>query len=453
MTPDQLSRDWEELEFLVAFLGRAAHPDAVSFADEVEPEWFLVREARTVWTAMRELSRSAMEVDAFSIKRAMKDAGARKSDFDFLANDVFGHPALHEPPSSLRARVKAIRAAYLRRRLARLGATLQGDTGDLPSLLGEARAVLGDIECDGADAQVISYGDILATAKNGGAVLPLHRRVNSLQFGIPGLDHDLCAGPGTFGILAAKTSAGKSALAIQCALESAKKGLHPLMVNLEMDREDVGSRLVAGMTGRDSFDILRKESPAITPSYEEEKAVERIRGIHAASGEPWKKLEGAIRKAHRHAPLDLVIVDYFTLLDPPASSNRNASVAYQLGDLSKAMKRLASQLGICILALSQFNRGIEDGKEPSLENLRETGQLEQDASFVLLMWTERAKYEPGEDRTVKIRVAKNRGGKRWGLHHTLYKPAFNIFHETIAETKPQASWLASAACDRGGYRG
>lgn len=450
-TPAEQNRDWDELEFLVAFLSRAGYAESVDIADEVEPEWFICREAKVVWTAMRELSRSGLEVDAFSIGKALRESGAKPSDHEFLKGTILAHPAVLVPPSGLKSRVKALRETYLRRRLAAFGAKLQNMTeaDDLVDISSEVSEALGDLLAEGSTggAQVVDYLDILTTAEAGGAVLPLSRRMNKIVFGIPGLDSDLCAGVGTFGLLAAKTSAGKSALAIQAALASATQGLSPLMVNLEMEREDVGARLVAGITARDSFDILRKTSTMSRQATQDEReAVGRVRGLHVASGEPWKRLEAMIRREHNRKRLDLVIVDYFTLLEPPQTTNRNASVAYQLGDLSKSMKRLASQLGICILALSQFNRGIEDGKEPELHNLRETGQLEQDASFVVMLWTEKAKYEPGEPRVVKMRVAKNRGGKRWGLYRAKYEPALNTFSEIERETEPKSSWFKAAVC-------
>lgn len=439
MNPAHLTNDWDELEFLAAFLARAAFAESVEIADEVEPDWFICREAKTVWAAMRGLSRAGLEVDAFSITKAMRESGAAASDFSFLRDTVLGHAGLNETPSGLKSRVKALRETYLRRRIVAFGARLHSlsEMDDLQEVTAEVSEALGDLLAEGSTggAQVVNYLDILATAELGGAVLPLSRRFNKLAFGIPSLDADLVAGVGTFGLLAAKTSAGKSALAIQAALESAMLGLSPLMVNLEMEREDVGARLVSGITGRDSFDILRKTSTAARNATQEKRdAVGRVRGLHAPSGESWKRLEASIRREHRKKRLDLVIVDYFTLLEPPQTSNRNASVAYQLGDLSKSMKRLASQLGICILALSQFNRGVEDGKEPELHNLRETGQLEQDASFVIMLWTEKAKYEPGEKRIVKMRMAKNRGGKRWGLYRTVYDPPLNSFVEVANET-------------------
>lgn len=438
---NEITRDWDELEFLVAFLSRAGYAESVDIADEVEPDWFICREAKVVWTSMRELARTGLELDAFSLGKALRESGARQGDHDFLRDSILTHPAITVPPSGLKSRVKALRDTYNRRKLAALGVRLQAiaEVDDLLDISTEVADALGEILSDASTGgnQVVDYLDILQTADSGGAFLPANRRFNKIVFGIPGLDHDLCAGPGTFGLLAAKASAGKSALAIQAAYASALQGLSPLMVNLEMEREDVGARLASAVTQRDSFEILRKPStPGRNATQEAREAISRVRGLHAPSGEPWRRLEAMIRKEHRKRRLDLVIVDYFTLLEPPQTSNRNASVAYQLGDLSKAMKRLASQLGICILALSQFNRGVEDGKEPELHHLRETGQLEQDASFVVMLWTEMPKYDPGEIRTVKVRMAKNRGGRRWGLWRAEYDPKFNTFSEIQLETEP-----------------
>jgi replicative DNA helicase len=169
------------------------------------------------------------------------------------------------------------------------------------------------------------------------------------------------------------------------------------------------------------------------------------RGLHVPSGEPWAAIEAAIRREARKG-LDCVILDYFTLIEAPDVKGQ-VSTAYRLGELSKAMRRLAAQLGLTICVLSQFNRGVEDGKEPSLENLRETGQLEQDAAYVVLLWTERAKYEPHENRIVNGRLAKNRNGARWVLARTEFNPKANRFTEQERETSSYSRAACAASKD------
>ena len=102
--------------------------------------------------------------------------------------------------------------------------------------------------------------------------------------------------------------------------------------------------------------------------------------------------------------------------------------------MSASFKAMAKDLGISVILLSQFNREVADGERPRLENLKETGGLEQDASWVILAWTEKPEYEPDEDRIVFMELAKNRGGKRWKRARVKFMPAKNRFVEQQNET-------------------
>ena len=135
----------------------------------------------------------------------------------------------------------------------------------------------------------------------------------------------------------------------------------------------------------------------------------------------------------RHLPsVGLIIVDYLQIMSPVdsrASSNRTDEV----GDMSRRLKRLAKETGIPILCLAQLNRQAQDGEQPSLSMLRESGSIEQDADKVVFLWGENKGKKP-EDYTdvppssdaalaqqlacrrdqmkLKLTVAKNRQGRQ-----------------------------------------
>ena len=92
-----------------------------------------------------------------------------------------------------------------------------------------------------------------------------------------------------------------------------------------------------------------------------------------------------IRSECRHLGLDCLIIDYIQLL---RTDVRYQSRASEVGAISKAIKALAMELDIQIIALSQLNRVSEqrENKEPTMGELREAGDIEQDASIIMLMW-------------------------------------------------------------------
>lgn len=134
----------------------------------------------------------------------------------------------------------------------------------------------------------------------------------------------------------------------------------------------------------------------------------------------------------RHIPpVGLIIVDYLQIMSPVDTRAMNRTD--EVGDMSRRLKRLAKETGIPILCLAQLNRQAQDGEQPSLSMLRESGSIEQDADKVVFLWGENKGKRP-EDYTdvppsadtalaqqlacrrdqmrLKLTVAKNRQGRQ-----------------------------------------
>jgi replicative DNA helicase len=138
---------------------------------------------------------------------------------------------------------------------------------------------------------------------------------------------------------------------------------------------------------------------------------------------------GSVCRQLKHQEgLELVIVDYLQLMSARGESRERA-----VGDISRGLKRLAKQLRIPILCLSQLNRALEarSNKQPQLSDLRESGSLEQDADQVLFLYREHY-YNPDADPTkAELNVAKNRSGPTgyvdltWSPESARFSPAPN----------------------------
>jgi replicative DNA helicase len=285
------------------------------------------------------------------------------------------------------------------------------------------------------ETPIRSYTDLFETMEAGHGALPLDKANNLPVFGVDPLDRAVGAMAGTLGVVAAKTSAGKSSLAYQIAVRSALRGRRVCLVSLEADREEVSAAMAANVSERNRGQLLRTGLGGVEVSG---IIKANVMGYHAGSGATWDQIEKAVRVEHRKNPFQVIILDYFTLLEPPSyKGNRNMASLY--GEISKAGKRLAQQLNCSVIFLSQFNRGIEDGQEPFLENLRETGQLEQDADWVVLLWA-KAEDEPEGFRYVNAKIAKNRRGKRGEKFRMKLFPAearFIISDTEVENMKPR----------------
>ena len=135
------------------------------------------------------------------------------------------------------------------------------------------------------------------------------------------------------------------------------------------------------------------------------------------------------------APPLVIIIDYLQLLK--AESTYRGNRAAEVGEISRAIKNLAMELNIPIIALSQLNRVSEmkETKEPTMAELREAGNIEQDASVIMLMWN-----LDSDDRTKKgCKIEKNRQGNT-GKVVMRFNGDLMKFEETNETVKEASEW-------------
>jgi replicative DNA helicase len=174
-----------------------------------------------------------------------------------------------------------------------------------------------------------------------------------------------------------------------------------------------------------------------------EQVRKHIVGLHGCAGDSWISIEAAVTREHRKAPLSLVIVDYIQLMGASETKGRkNETEAQQIAQITMGAKRLAQKLKVNVLLLSQFNREVKETEEPTFQHFLGSGQIERDIDIAILLWNTQVQYEKGKNRRIKCRIAKNRGGERYGLVEMDYDPAKNRFvfvPAKVQETVPLAN--------------
>lgn len=236
--------------------------------------------------------------------------------------------------------------------------------------------------------------------------------------GIGGLDRLLSGGlrPGRMVVLAARPAVGKSSLAQWIAQNVALDGRKALFLSQEMDVADLANRAVASR-GRVAMHRLMEGGPE---PEEYARVVEvaddgRLANIRV-DDQPALRLADIRAKARSIKGLSLLVVDYLQLMsgsnDSPARSQNREN---EISVISRGLKALAMDLGVCVIALSQLNREVEKSadKRPNLSHLRESGAIEQDADVVGLMWPVRV-HEDGS-KLIGLTLAKNRIGRTGDL--------------------------------------
>lgn len=206
-------------------------------------------------------------------------------------------------------------------------------------------------------------------------------------------------------VIGARPAVGKSALVTQMARHISGQGKRVLLYSLEMPERQLYERLVAQISGislqriRRAVDFLGGEKGRFDGANDQLKKLD----LWISSG---AKSVSQIRAEARHMDADCIIVDYLQLV---RSERRYSNRASEVGEISKAFKALALELGCPIILLSQLNRlsEVRDGKEPTMAELRESGDIEQDASVILLLWN----CDPKDNSQKGLKVAKNRQGE------------------------------------------
>ena len=220
--------------------------------------------------------------------------------------------------------------------------------------------------------------------------------------------------PGALYILAARPAMGKSALGYGFALHAAGLG-HPVaFASLEMPARQLVMRALATAAGVDGQRIRQRRMTAMD-QQRIKQAAERQRHLPIsyleATDQTGASLAADARKLRAAGKLDLLVIDYLQLVESgKASENRQQEVA----QLSRSLKKLALELEVPIIVLSQLSRAVEmrgGNKRPQLSDLRDSGSIEQDADVVMFIYREEY-YEPNTDQqgVAEIIIGKQRSG-------------------------------------------
>jgi replicative DNA helicase len=219
-------------------------------------------------------------------------------------------------------------------------------------------------------------------------------------------------------ILAARPTMGKSAFAATIALNVAIKEKIPVGIfSLEMSKDQIVDRFISILSG---IDLWRLRTGRLSGQKEDNDFVKIQKSmsilaetpiyIDDAANPTVLQMKAMCRRLQAEKGLGLVIVDYLQLIEP---LNKDASPVQQVSESSKALKALARELQVPVLAISQLSRAVEHRSPPipKLADLRQSGTIEQDADVVLFIYRE-DRYFPDTPRKgiADIIIAKHRNG-------------------------------------------
>lgn len=240
---------------------------------------------------------------------------------------------------------------------------------------------------------------------------------------IESFDHNIPSTvmPGAVWVLGGRPGAGKTALANCIAINNARLGKSVFFASLELSVHQLVDRHLSIMAGVDNAVVRMpavvkpsdEEIEKVRRGYDALSKIERLKSKRYGKARASDILADALIHKARHG-LDLLIIDYLQLLDGEGRSQYE-----RVTSISKDVLALSQDLDVPILALSQLRRAQpgQENTRPSMSDLRDSGQIEQDAHLITLLWDD----EPG-DTEINVYVAKNRDGKKDYCFSTTFTP-------------------------------
>ena len=260
--------------------------------------------------------------------------------------------------------------------------TTFADLPDLYSKMGEA------LTLDREEQDFKPIGELVDNY-----VRKLNEKPKYIPSGIPVLDKHLHLAPGNLFIIGGRPSAGKTALSLQMACEQARRGLRVCYISLETDPDTLTARIISNRLAVPLADVKSKTVP--------QSDLDSLADLHklplfirSASG----KGTGWIKAQAQRMKAQVIFIDYLQLLTASKAKDRYQ----QITSISIALHELAQTTGILVVALAQLNRNAAHAS-PSTADLKESGQLEQDADAILLLSADKEEYQ--------AILAKNKEGK------------------------------------------
>ncbi|MDR2252950.1 MAG: replicative DNA helicase [Bifidobacteriaceae bacterium] len=298
-------------------------------------------------------------------------------------------------------------------RITQLGYTADGQAVD--ELVNSAQAEVYAVTERGAAEDYHHIADVLPPVVDElNELSAANRHVTGIPTGLNGLDN-LLGGlhKGQMVIIAARPGKGKSTLGLDFARSAAlRHKLATVVFSLEMSREEITHRLLSAESGVFLTNI--RSGRMRQPDWP--RIAERIGPIKESPlfiddspNMALMEIRAKCRRLKQRHGLKLVVLDYLQLM---SSGKRVESRQQEVSEFSRALKLLAKELDLPVVAISQLNRSAEQraDKRPEISDLRESGSLEQDADVVILI-NQAPDTEDNPDRgTAELIVAKHRNG-------------------------------------------
>ncbi len=239
-------------------------------------------------------------------------------------------------------------------------------------------------------------------------------------------------------IVAGRPSMGKTTFAMNMAENVAIKNSKPVAVfSMEMPGDQLAMRMMSSLgridqhrirTGKLEDDEWPRMTSAINLLADTQLFIDDTPALT-----PNDLRSRSRRLTREHGQLGLIVIDYLQLMDSPSSGENRVQ---QISDISRALKALAKELNVPVVALSQLNRNLEQrpNKRPVMSDLRDSGSIEQDADVIVFIYRDEVYNEDSQDKGMaEIIIGKQRNGPI-GTTRLTFLGQFTRFENHVANS-------------------
>ncbi|MEK7125687.1 MAG: replicative DNA helicase [Patescibacteria group bacterium] len=399
----------------------------IKVADTITPEDFYKDTHQLIFQSVLELFEKRQPIDILSLtnilseKKQLELVGGRTYLADLTnavpsASNVVYYAQIVQKKATLR------RLLYASQEITEMG---WEESEDVDAVLDKAEQKLFGISQKFLKQNFISIRSVLQDTFE--RIEKLHAgdgKLRGISTGFTDLDNMLSGfQKSDLVVIAARPSVGKTTLALDIARHIAvneKKAVG--IFSLEMSKEQLVDRLLCSQAGIDLW-RMRTGKLSSDPNHDDFPRIGHAMGelseapifIDDSATANIMEIRSKARRLHMEFGLECLVVDYLQLMEGRSSENRTQEIA----EITRALKSIARELDIPVIAISQLSRAVEATKPaiPRLSHLRESGSIEQDADVVIFIYRKSAdrNYQPDdipqEERHVaEIHIAKHRNG-------------------------------------------
>jgi replicative DNA helicase len=389
-------------------------------ADSVTPEHFYAAKHGMIFGAMMGLFEKGEPIDIVTLSSKLKEIKKLETvgGTAYLSDLAAAAPVA----ANVTYYADTVKDKSTRRRLI----AAAGDIGELgyqedrdtEEVVDEAQQAIFHIANSGTATNIVTMHDAVKDAfERLDALKTQGEGLRGVTTGYSALDN-LLSGfmPSDLIILAARPSVGKTTLALDFARHAAiKGGAGVALFSLEMSSQQLADRMLSAeakvnawklrtgkITSDDDFDKIRDAIGVLSqaPIYIDDRAHTTVLQIRATA-----------RRLKAEKNLGLIIIDYLQLITP-SGSHKSDNIVQQVTEISRALKGIAREINVPVIALSQLSRAVEQrGGRPRLSDLRDSGSIEQDADVVMFIHREDKNDKESERPNIAdILVEKHRNG-------------------------------------------